>query len=234
MDLRDLELEETAQEALVGPADQDLRAPDGAPDFQHEGLHVLADAVVLERALLGRAQHGLDVLAEVQDQPARLDPVDRAVDELALTTRELVEDLVALDLADALEDDLLGGLGADPAEHVAVQLLRLDHVAEGGVRIMLTSVLHGDIGQLVADLLDDAARAKDPDLPGLGVDPNVDVLIAGDPAIGRLDAVLHRTDELLTGDLLLRVELKEGAHEVSTHAGSSCCACPNGTSGPKK
>ena len=61
---------------------------------------------------------------------ARLDPVDRAGDQLALAARELVEDLVALDLADALQDDLLGGLGADPAEDVAVELLGLDEVAD--------------------------------------------------------------------------------------------------------
>ena len=55
--------------------------------------------------------------------------------ELALAARELVEDLVALDLADALEDDLLGGLGADPAEDVAVELLGLDEVADLGARL---------------------------------------------------------------------------------------------------
>ena len=101
-----------------------------APDLEHEGLDVLADAVVLERGLLGRGQDRLDVLADVEDDRARLDPVDRAGDELALAAGELVEDHVALDLAEALEDDLLGGLGADPAEHVAVELLGLDEVAE--------------------------------------------------------------------------------------------------------
>ena len=54
--------------------------------------------------------------------------------QLALAARELVEDLVALDLADALEDDLLGRLGADPAEDVAVELLGLDEIADSGVR----------------------------------------------------------------------------------------------------
>ena len=134
VDLGDLELEQAAQEALVGAADEDLRPADGAADLEHEGLDVLADAVVLERALLGRGQDGLDVLADVEDDRPRLDPVDRAGDELALAARELVEDLVALDLADALEDDLLGGLGADAAEHVAIELLGLDEVAGLGVR----------------------------------------------------------------------------------------------------
>jgi hypothetical protein len=49
----------------------------------------------------------------------------------------------------------------------------------------------------------------------------VDVLIAGDTAIGRLDAVLHRVDQLLARDLLLGVELEEGTDEIATHGASS-------------
>ena len=114
---------------ICGPADR-------AADLEHERLDVLADAVVLERALLGGGEDRLDVLADVEDDRPRLDPVDRAGDELALAARELVEDLVALDLADALEDDLLGRLGADAAEDVAVELLGLDQVAGLGVRVV--------------------------------------------------------------------------------------------------
>ena len=135
VDLGDLELEQALEEALVGPADEDLRALGRATDLEHERLDVLADPVVLERRLLGRGEDRLDVLADVEDDRPRLDPVDRAGDQLALAARELVEDLVALDLADALEDDLLGGLGADPAEDVAVELLGLDEVADAGGRV---------------------------------------------------------------------------------------------------
>ena len=39
----------------------------GAPDLEHERLDVLADAVVLEGALLGRGEDRLDVLADVED-----------------------------------------------------------------------------------------------------------------------------------------------------------------------
>ena len=63
--------------------------------------------------------------------------------------------------------------------------------------------------------------AEDADLAGLGVDPDVDVLVAGDAAIGGLDAVLHRVDQLLSGDLLLGVELEEGTDEIATHDASS-------------
>ena len=68
-------------------------------------------------------------LAEVEDDRARLDAVHRPGDELALAARELVVDDVALRLAEALEDDLLGGLGADAAEGVLAELLGHDDVA---------------------------------------------------------------------------------------------------------
>ena len=70
VDLRHLELEQAAQEALVGAADVDLGALGGAAHLQHVGLHVLADAVVLHGRLLGRGQdgvHALGLAAHVED-----------------------------------------------------------------------------------------------------------------------------------------------------------------------
>ena len=224
MDLGDLELEQPAQEALVRAAHEDLRPAHGPAHLEHERLDVLPDAVVLQGALLGRGEDGLDHLADVEDDRPRLDAVDRARDELALAACELVEDLVALDLADALEDDLLGGLRADAAEDVAIELLGLDHVADLGLGQVLARLVDRDLGHLVLDLVDDAAGAIDADATGFGVDLDVDVLVAGDAAIRRLDAVFDGPDQLLTGDLLLRVELEEGAHEVSTHDRLLFCA----------
>ena len=80
-------------------------------------------------------------------------------------------------------------------------------------------LVDGDLGELVLDLLDDAAGAVDADLAGLGVDADVDVLVTGDAPVGGLDAVLDGADELFAGDLLLGVQLQEGADEVSTHDG---------------
>ena len=141
VDLRDLELEEAACRKplwvrltkICGPAR-------GAPDLEDVGLDVLADPVVLERRLLGRGEDRLDALADVEDDRPRLDPVDGAGDHLALAAGELVEDDVALGLAEALEDDLLGRLGADAAEAVAVELLGLDEVAGRGVRLVRTGL----------------------------------------------------------------------------------------------
>jgi len=217
VDLGHLELEQPPQEALVRAAHEDLRASDRTPDLKDERFDVLPDAVVLEGALLGRREDRLGVLADVQDDRARLDPVDGPGDELSLATRELIEDLVALDLPDPLEDDLLCGLGTDPAENVAIELLGLDQVAGLGARLELARFVDGDLGQLVLDLLDDETGAEHADAARLRIDAYVDVLVARDAPVGRLDAVLHRSDELLTRDLLLGVQLKEGANEVSTH-----------------
>jgi N utilization substance protein A len=90
---------------------------------------------MLKGRLLGRREDRLHALADVEDDRPRLDPVDGAGDQLPLPARKLVEDDVALGLAQALQHDLLGRLGADAAEDVAVELLGLDEVAELGVRI---------------------------------------------------------------------------------------------------
>ena len=133
VDLRHLELEQAAQEALVAPADEDLGPLRGAPDLEHVRLDVLADAIVLDRRLLGRREDRLDALADVQDDRPRLDPVHLAGDHLALAAGELVEDHVALGLTQALQDDLLGGLGVDASEVARIELLDLHEIAHVGV-----------------------------------------------------------------------------------------------------
>ena len=59
--------------------------------------------------------------------------------------------------------------------------------------------------------------AVDADLAAVGVDLDVDVLFVGDAPVGGGDRLLDGADELLARDLLLGVELKEGADEIPTH-----------------
>ena len=101
-----------------------------AADLEDEGLDRLADPVVLERRLLGRGEDRLRpgdpaLAGQVEDDRSRLDPVDRPGDELAFAAGELVVGDVTLGLAEALQDDLLGGLGMDPAEGLGIELLGL-------------------------------------------------------------------------------------------------------------
>ena len=163
MDLRHFELEEATQEPLVGPAHVDLRAPHAAADLQHEGLHVLADAVVLERRLFGRGQDRLG-LAHVQDDGSRLDAGDRAGDELALAAGVLVEDDVALGLVQSLQDDLLGHLGVNSAEGILVELCRLDEIARHRARLEGLGVGDADLSSGILDLLGHETRPEDADL----------------------------------------------------------------------
>ena len=99
-----------------------------------------------------------------------------------------------------------------------VQLLGLDEVAERGRRVVRRGPPSTVISvERILDLADDAAGPEDADLAGLRVDPDVDVLVAPDAAVGRLDRLLHRPDQLLARDLLLGVQLEEGADEIATH-----------------
>ncbi len=82
-----------------------------------DGLDALADVVRLAGDLLAAGQDGLG-LAERDDGGAALEPLDGAGDELALLGRVLVEDRVALGLADLLDHHLLGRLGGDAADHL--------------------------------------------------------------------------------------------------------------------
>ena len=61
-------------------------------------------------------------LAEVDDDRPPLEPLHRAGDQVAPLILELVEEAVALGLADLLDDHLLGRLGRDPAELGGVHL----------------------------------------------------------------------------------------------------------------
>ena len=116
------------------------------------------------------AQDRLDALADVEDdrraaRPGSTVPVMSSPSRLG----ELVEDLVALDLADALEDDLLGRLGADPAELLAVEHLELDDVAGLGVGLGLAQDAEPEQQQQNNVLVEMTGR---PDL-GLGADLGV-------------------------------------------------------------
>ena len=98
-----------------------------------------------------------------------------------------------------------------------IELFRLDEVAELGVGIDGVRLVHGEFRGRVSHLGDHRPRTERPDLAGLGVDPYLDILVTLGPAPGGLDRVLDGVDQLFTRDLLLRIELKERTHELSTH-----------------
>ena len=114
-DLGDLQLEEAADEVGVGPAEDDLDPLADLADVEDDRPDPLAGVVALAGDLLAAGQDAVG-LAEVDDDRPALEPLHGAGDQLAALVLELVEEAVALGLADLLDDDLLGGLGGDPAE----------------------------------------------------------------------------------------------------------------------
>ena len=145
--------------------------------------------VALVGDLLGLGQQRLD-LAQVKERVAVVGLLDYAGDDVALAARVLLVLHVALDLANALEDHLLGRLRGDPSE----------------------------VGRRVVPLPDDGAvlielLAVDADLPRLGVDGHDRLfgrvgpaLVGGDQRVGeRIEQGLDR-NSLVPRDLPQRVE----------------------------
>jgi hypothetical protein len=152
------------------------------------------------------------VPSEVDDDVvAALEAAHDAGDELALAVLELVEDDVALGVAHALDDHLLGGLRRDAAEALAV-LLHLEHVAEVAVllaRLVASSglevedleaellaelrleavtarVLDRDLALRVVHLLDDRHVLEEVDVARVAVEARLELAVGAE---GRLAAV---------------------------------------------
>ncbi len=85
--------------------------------FQDDRLDALAGVVRFTGDLFAARQKGLG-LAHRDDGGPPLEALDGAEDEIALLGEVLAEDGVALFLADALDDELLGRLGGDAAEFI--------------------------------------------------------------------------------------------------------------------
>ena len=115
--------------------------------------------VALAADLLGPREQRLDALAQLHQRVARVGLLDDAGDQLAHPVLVLVVHHVALRLADALEDHLLGGLRGDPAEVLGGHVTLVDLVA------VLGQLLLGQLGLL--------GLAQ---LAGIGIDLALDLL----------------------------------------------------------
>ena len=107
-----------------------------AIDLHQPGADAVAGTQIFLRDHLVARQQGLDA-AGLDDGVAALHALDGAGDEMLLALEKVVEHLLALGVANLLQDHLLRGLGADAAEVDGLERL-LDIVAE----------LH--VGQLLA------------------------------------------------------------------------------------
>ena len=128
LDLGHFELEQPHQEVRRDARQDELRALRGAVDLHHVGAHAVADAQHLLLDQLVARDHAFDA-ARLDDDVAALDALDRAGQEVVLALEEVVQDLLALGVADLLQDHLLRRLRADAAELDRLERL-LDDVAQ--------------------------------------------------------------------------------------------------------
>ena len=207
-DLGHLQREQAADQVGVGAGHGDLRAALAAGDRDHAALEPHAVRVDLARDLLSGRQDGLDgVLGRAQlDHDVAVGGcawpltglLHEAGHDVALAPGVLAVGLGALRLAQALQDDLLGGARRDAAE------------ALGGVV---------PLAQDGAGLVD--LRREDRDLPGGAVerDPGVRLVVLG-VLVGGQQRRLDRLHDQVEGDVLLPLQAAEHVH-VDLHDASS-------------
>lgn len=121
---------------------------------------------------------------------------------------KLVVDHAALGLADALDDDLAGGLGGDAAKILGLDL-DADHVAQLGVGQGLPGLLQGDFGGAVVYGLHHVLFDVHAYIALVRVGPDLDVisrpvvvsLVGGGQCLGNFLHHISRWDTLLLFDL---------------------------------
>ena len=174
----------------MGAGQENLRAAGLAPDV----IDVGADAIAGPEHLAGYqfitahdrlARAGA---AEIDDDIAILDPLDRAVDDIADAILVDVILLVAFGFADLLHQHLLGRLGGD-APVVERRQGFGDPVADLGRRVLLLRFGERHLGRIVLDFVDDEKQPREPDFAGLRIDLGADL---GFLAVARTRGLLHR------------------------------------------
>ena len=163
----------------------------GLAHLDDVGLEPAAVVVVLVLHLLGLRQQRLD-LAEVEQRVAGVGLLDDAGDDVALAARVLLVLHLPLRLADALEDDLLGGLRGD--------------AAEVGGRVVPLARDVALFVELLGDHLDRAGLHVDLDQRFLGR--------VGHPLVGGEERVGQRLEHDLDGDALLALDVLERLHHL--------------------
>ena len=115
LDLGHFELEQAHQEFRRDPRQDQLRALRRAVDLGHVRADAVAHAQHFLRDQLVARDHAFDA-ARFDDRVAALDALDGARQQVVLALEEIVQDLLALGIADLLQDHLLRRLRADAAE----------------------------------------------------------------------------------------------------------------------
>ena len=225
VDLRHFLGEQLGHELRMAARQEDLRAARLLADVEDVGAHPVVDAQALARNRLVAADHAFGAL-QVDGDVAVVDPLDHAGHDLADPVLEFLVLALALALAHALGDHLLGGLRGNAAEIDRRQLIGQE-VADLRLGIAALGLGDRDLGVLVLDRVGDLHVAQQLDLAGLAVDLGADVVLQ--PVLGAaglLDGLLHRLEHLLALDALLAGDHVGHLQHLQTRdIGSRCHDC---------
>jgi hypothetical protein len=216
VDLGHLHLEELHEQGGIGAAHHNLRALGRLQDLDDGHAHAVAGLVGLGPALLLAREQGLGP-AQVHHEVAHLLALDDAVQHLAHAVRVLGEHVVALGLANLLEDHLLRGLGRDAPQHVR-GLRELDLLAHLGLGDQVPRLVEGDLGLRDLDALHDLPDREHLDLAALVVEAASEVLRTLVVLLrGGEDRVFDRRDDHVGVDVLLAADLIDLLSELACH-----------------
>ena len=201
----------------MGAGQHELAATLGVfADLEQEAADAVAGAEDLALAAFGAGQDGFGG-AELDHDVAAVQAADGAGDDVADLVLILLEDLVLLDLAETLVEELLGAHGRDAAEvrdsdGAADFFADLGVGLEGG-RGNGVDFLQG-VGRGVADDVD----GEGVELAGGGVGDDLDVLAGEDGFLdGRLDGFGDERAGFILGDILFLFEVLQVGLDVYAH-----------------
>ena len=221
--LGDVQLKQALDQAGVRAGDDDLRAAGRAADLHDVDADQIALEIVLAADLLAGGEPGFGAVRALSETDGQIAGVvvhaqDGAGEDLMLLGREAVENHAALGLTDALDDDLLGGLGGDATEGLGLDILA-DEIADGAVRVDLPGGVQLDLGGGGHDLLHDFLLGVHPQIV-LG-ELNVHVVgVAGAVLfIGCKQGLRDPVGHIVRGNAALALELAKSCKNLSVRIG---------------
>ena len=174
---------------------------------EHVRANEIVDAIVFAGNLLVERHHRFVAAFERHVHVALFVALHGAGHEIVELADVFVVDRVALGLANALHDDLLGGLRGDAAE-IFRRHFFVEEIAD---LIRRAGLLRGDLELRIGDLFDDGAAMEDAVLAGLPIDDDDRVRLAAEvPLVGREQRRFERFEQHLERDVaLVRDEVQD-------------------------
>ncbi len=219
LDLGHFLAEQLDHELGGGARQDDGRAAQRQVHFHDHGADAVAVAQVFLGDHLAAAQAPFDA-ARFDDDVALVHALDGAHEDLVAARHEVVEQHLALGVADLLQDHLLGSHGADAADRHRIHRF-LDVVVHVDVGDLLLGFEQQDFlfGQLQAGLVRHHVPAAEGFVvAAVAVDRDADVHVAFVQLLGGLrQGRLHRAENHVTLDVLLARDRFDQHQQFAIH-----------------